>query len=289
MAYSHSVLNAIGAENVLRLSSSTFHNIGNVVTVAKLALENLRSLNSCEAVDFILNEILPATQSALEEGRLQSFFKDDPQGQHYFSALQELLQHQKSNLHEQEKQFAALDAKLKHIAEIVALQQRLTRNTGSRQIIGLQMIVDDALSMIAESLSRHNIKCVREYLKAPVVSVDSSMATQAIINVLKNAVEALDTSSDDDRQITLTVDSCIDNARHMAVCRVRDNGPGMDSDTINRVFDFGFTTKAKTRGGGIGLYYCRRMAEEFDGRIEIDADTGHGTTVSIFLPEEDAE
>ena len=65
---------------------------------------------------------------------------------------------------------------------------------------------------------------------------------------------------------------------------VRDNGPGFPGDMLSRAFEPYFTTKARGRGTGLGLFITRKIIEDHHGRIEISSRPGEGTTVEIRLP-----
>jgi signal transduction histidine kinase len=65
--------------------------------------------------------------------------------------------------------------------------------------------------------------------------------------------------------------------------RVRDSGHGIPADVLPRVFDLYFTTKEQ--GTGIGLPLVQRIAELHGGDVKVDSLEGHGTTVTLILPE----
>lgn len=69
-----------------------------------------------------------------------------------------------------------------------------------------------------------------------------------------------------------------------AAISVRDTGTGMDRETLGRVFEVFFTTKAQGKGTGLGLPTVQRIAENAGGRVGIDSAPGAGTTVTILLP-----
>ena len=64
--------------------------------------------------------------------------------------------------------------------------------------------------------------------------------------------------------------------------KIKDNGTGMDEETLKKAFDPYFTTKAK--GTGLGLSNVRRMVEEMKGKIELVSEFGEGTTAIIKFP-----
>lgn len=64
---------------------------------------------------------------------------------------------------------------------------------------------------------------------------------------------------------------------------VRDNGTGMDSETLAKIFE-PFVTKGKNKGTGLGLFVVRTIVEQYQGRISVESERGKGTTFKILLP-----
>lgn len=89
------------------------------------------------------------------------------------------------------------------------------------------------------------------------------------INIIKNAVEAL--SATDNPTIIIDIDA------DSRAIKIVDNGPGIASETISRIFDENFTTKKN--GAGKGLYFCKLLIEEFDGILSCSSCPGH----TVFL------
>jgi signal transduction histidine kinase len=114
----------------------------------------------------------------------------------------------------------------------------------------------------------------------PAVFVVSDHIVQVLMNLLINAADALE-----DKQAnapTIIVTSKVEGA--FVILDVADNGPGIASENIERVFDTHFTTKMPGRGSGLGLSLCRSLVERDGGTIAVDSVFGQGTTVVIKLP-----
>ena len=69
-----------------------------------------------------------------------------------------------------------------------------------------------------------------------------------------------------------------------ALLTVKDEGTGMDKETLGRVFDPFFTTKEVGRGNGLGLPSSYGIIKAHGGYIDIYSEKGHGTSVNIYLP-----
>jgi nitrogen-specific signal transduction histidine kinase len=77
-----------------------------------------------------------------------------------------------------------------------------------------------------------------------------------------------------------------ERAGEQYVCiRVRDNGPGIDPEDLDHIFDPFFTKRDVGEGMGLGLSICHRILESHEGRIEVESDPGHFTVFSVMVPQ----
>ena len=114
----------------------------------------------------------------------------------------------------------------------------------------------------------------------PALFVVSDHIVQVLMNLLINAADALEAQMD--RRPVIWVTSS--QSGLSVVVTVADNGPGIASQNLQRVFDPHFTTKPPGRGSGLGLSLCRSLIEQDGGTIAIDSEYGQGAKVRITLP-----
>jgi len=112
----------------------------------------------------------------------------------------------------------------------------------------------------------------------PGVVGDSQELTQAVLNLILNAVDAIP----EGRAGTVTVAARREDRR--VVLEVRDDGVGMDRETVRRCVDLFFSTKPEGQGTGLGLGIVQHIATDHGGTLAIDSAEGEGTTVRILLP-----
>ncbi|GFZ29487.1 hypothetical protein CSC2_00130 [Clostridium zeae] len=112
---------------------------------------------------------------------------------------------------------------------------------------------------------------------------DETQIKQVILNICKNAVEALEHVS----APKLFISTGLNEQSKEVYIKIEDNGKGMSEDTLKKVGTPFFTTK-KT-GTGLGLSACYEIINEHNGRIEIESKLGIGTTFSIIVPYLDEE
>ena len=122
-----------------------------------------------------------------------------------------------------------------------------------------------------------------------VASVDPDQIRQAVMNLVKNALEAVQSPRPDtttrggERSDPPKVEVRVERDRPGLVrIVVTDNGPGMSAETKQRIYTPYFTTKQS--GTGLGLAIVHRIVEEHEGTIQLDSELGVGTRFVIRLP-----
>ncbi len=126
---------------------------------------------------------------------------------------------------------------------------------------------------------------VETHLEAPRESViaeyDLQQIEQVLINLIQNAVQAMPQGGD----LYLSLDVEGDSV----VLRIRDTGTGIAPEHLSRVFDPFFTTKAEGQGIGLGLSVSYGIIARHGGRIEVESESGKGSTFTVILPREAPE
>lgn len=115
----------------------------------------------------------------------------------------------------------------------------------------------------------------------PSIWGDGSQLSQALINIVVNAQQALSTE-EGDRVITLSTTAI--PGRDVVEISVADTGPGVPPSVQNRIFEPFFTTKVEGKGTGLGLSYCVTVAESHGGTVRVDDTPAGGTIITLALP-----
>lgn len=110
----------------------------------------------------------------------------------------------------------------------------------------------------------------------PAAMVDRSLLNRVLVNLIKNALEAVE--QEDDKKVTLRT-GLVENK--VCLC-VEDNGPGFSEQQLAHLFEPYATTKPK--GSGLGLAIVKRIVDDHHGQIEVHNVTPHGAAISIMLP-----
>jgi len=138
----------------------------------------------------------------------------------------------------------------------------------------------EVLELIQAEARRQNVSLQVDLAQGTgLVRADKVQLQQVILNLVKNAVEAMQAVSDRPRE--LRISSQPQGARHLVVC-VEDNGTGLEEGKIDRVFTPFFTTKPE--GVGVGLSICRSIVEAHGGRITASHRQPCGSSFQFSLP-----
>ena len=143
-------------------------------------------------------------------------------------------------------------------------------------------IIDDSLGLIESSAKLANIRVVREIELFPgELMGDRVMLEQVLLNLLRNAVEAMSSGATGQDQRILTVRLTQSEDHHVQI-RVLDRGPGIPREIRENLFTPFFTTKSS--GMGMGLNICRSIVEFHRGRLWFEDNPEGGTVFIISLP-----
>lgn len=117
------------------------------------------------------------------------------------------------------------------------------------------------------------------------INCHKPMIEQALVNVLKNAVEAIREAKRKSGLIIIDLKSSGGSARREVRIDVTDNGCGIAAEDIPKVTTLYSTRSEAKPNSGIGLFIAKRVVRIHEGRIEIKSEVGKGTTVSLILPD----
>ncbi len=132
--------------------------------------------------------------------------------------------------------------------------------------------------VLAEQEAPEGVKVTCNCKKGTIVACDPERLRRVIINVYSNAVQALQEIESRKRFLRIR----LEEAGERASILFQDNGPGMDQDVLERIFEPMFSTK--NFGVGLGMPIVRNIMEEHNGGVEIESSYGKGTVVKLWLP-----
>jgi signal transduction histidine kinase len=159
------------------------------------------------------------------------------------------------------------------------MQQGLAKTFRVTEIVNVTDLVEDALRMNLSGLTRRGIEVIREFNDSPPVAVEKHQVLQILVNLVRNAEQACEALGDKEKKLTIRTTNR-DGRVRIAVC---DNGAGIPSENLTRIFSHGFTTKKD--GHGFGLHSSALAAKEMGGSLIVHSDgPGQGATFTLELP-----
>ena len=143
------------------------------------------------------------------------------------------------------------------------------------QMISLNDVVEKTLELLRPEIENRGVT-VKTKLAGNLTATpaDATQLQQVLVNLVKNAVQAMTTGG------TLTLQT--GEAGDGVWVSVADTGGGIPQEQINRIFEPFYTTKKK--GTGLGLMIVQRIVRAHNGRIELESNVGRGTTFRVWLP-----
>ncbi len=167
-------------------------------------------------------------------------------------------------------------------------------DTDRKQAFNLHEGIDSTILILRHRLKanayRPEIQVLMDYGNLPLVECFPGQLNQVFMNILANAIDALD-ESNQGRSFTdiesnpnrITIKTIL-VGEQVQIC-IADNGPGMPEEVRSRIFDHLYTTKTVGKGTGLGLAIAQQIIEEkHGGTIEVNSELGEGTTFIIEIP-----
>ncbi len=142
------------------------------------------------------------------------------------------------------------------------------------------------------SEDRPDIQVIRYYDKLPELECFIGQLNQVFMNLLANAIDALEESNVGRTYIEIEanpnqvfIQTTLTEDKNHILIRIKDNGVGMSADVQQKIFDYLFTTKSVGQGTGLGLSIARQIiVEKHGGSLEINSVLGQGSEFIIKLP-----
>jgi signal transduction histidine kinase len=142
--------------------------------------------------------------------------------------------------------------------------------------VNVPLLIAEVIALVEPDARRSGITCRAEAPSGlPELRADPALIRQALLNLALNGCQAMTEGG------RLTMGARVEKDRRLALT-VEDTGAGISADTLDRIFDLYYTTKAE--GSGIGLSIVYRIVQLHGGEIEVQSTEGRGTTFRLLLP-----
>jgi two-component system NtrC family sensor kinase len=145
------------------------------------------------------------------------------------------------------------------------------------QAVDVHQVIETMTLLMEKEAGKNNINILRQYdPDLPLVYSDAPQLRQVILNLLNNALQAIEKDG-----TIFIITSRGDDAINIAV---KDTGRGIPPEHLEKVLDPFFTTKPPGKGTGLGLSICHGIIHRLGGQIAVASTVGQGTTVTVTLP-----
>jgi len=260
-----------------QVAAGVLHNVGNVLNSINVSTDVLQRRVQSSAVTS-LERLVQLLQS--QGDQLPQFLRDDPRGKQIPDFLEKVtaaLQHERRDL---EHECQEILDNVEHIKEVINLHQSMAKSKTVAQPLDPEDLIRQALGAIRESLEKHGVQWETHVMDpVPTILSDKQRILQILINLVTNAKDSVISSRVEEPKIRIAVEFRDDHVQFS----VQDNGIGIPAGDLEKIFQFGFTTKK--HGNGFGLHYSANCAEEIEGTLTAASPgPGQGATFVLAIP-----
>lgn len=145
--------------------------------------------------------------------------------------------------------------------------------------VDINQLIDDTINFINLQKKPDNVEIIKEFgSDIPIVKIDVERIREAIINIIINALDAINEKG------RITIKTSVDHKKQRINISISDTGTGIPPEIMGHIFEPFFTTKPVGKGTGLGLSVTYGIIKQHNGDISVDSKLGEGTTFTISLP-----
>jgi signal transduction histidine kinase len=160
-----------------------------------------------------------------------------------------------------------------------AIRALFRKGDQGRQRIDVNVIIGEVLQSLLGELKSHGVETRSELAELPPIDGNRGQLREVIFNLVYNALEAMDTTTDQSRVLRVTT---VLRGRDAIAVTVEDSGPGIAPQKLDSIFTAFLTTKS--HGMGLGLAICRMIVEQHGGQLTASSDGKSGALFQFVLP-----
>jgi predicted ATPase/signal transduction histidine kinase len=188
-----------------------------------------------------------------------------------------------------QKLITSMKAGTSRIRQIVLSLRNFSRlDEADMKPVDLNEGLESTLLVLQYRLNSKQLRITlnKDYGELPKVTCYASQINQVFMNILNNAIDALEEERGrrkEGTEPTLCIRTGV-TADHRVTIWIADNGSGMSEEVQQRLFDPFFTTKPIGKGTGLGLSVCYAIVKKHNGQLEVTSEVGQGTEFAISIP-----
>ncbi len=273
------LMQATNKAEIADVVSTVLHNVGNVLTSVMVAANVVESVVQQSSVSLVsrMAELLRTHQEDLG-----TYLTEDQKGKRIPPSLEKLGAHLVEEQQSVLKEMQALIKNLRHMKHIIASHQTMAKAVEQREQIALVDALSHAIEMSFQPGDEKWLAIRHEYQEVPTVLVDPHQFLQILVNLLRNAKQAMQQQPQDYHELFLSV-GYRGNDKASVVMTIQDSGVGIAPEHLSKMFTRGFTTKKD--GNGIGLHSAVAAIHNMGGAMHVQSEgVGKGTIFTLILP-----
>jgi two-component system sensor kinase FixL len=199
----------------------------------------------------------------------------------YAQACQRLIRHPEPDLEDVTTALEQINAQALRAGEVIRRLRNFVKNREvKREPVNCARLLDDLRTLAETDARLHNIRLRLDcHEPLPTVYADPIQLQQVILNLVRNAIDAMADAPEDRREVVLMTRAADDGEVEVTVA---DHGTGLAPEATEHLFNPFFTTKAS--GTGLGLAISRELASLLGGEIRLTSVPGQGSTFTLYLP-----
>ncbi len=257
------------------IATGVLHDVGNILNSINVSCElMIKSLQ-----ESTLDAMLKVNELVLRQKDFADFVANNPKGQkmpEIYRQLGDRLGKERTGIL---KEAENLKSKIQIIKEVISTQQTYAKTGLFEEDTRIEALIEDALAILKSTIEQDDIQVEKAFKQVPSVRVQKSKFVHIVLNIIKNARDALVNVTDRQRKIRVDI---FEDGNFVSV-RITDNGEGITQDDLSKIFTHGFTTKLS--GHGFGLHSCANLMTEMGGKIQVNSPgKGQGATFTLTLP-----
>jgi signal transduction histidine kinase len=260
-------------------ASTVLHNVGNVITSLNVAVNVVHELVNQSSV-ILVHRIAELLKGHDEDWG--TFLTQDSKGKRIPPALVKLGSHLIEEQQTVLKEIEGLVRNIDHVRQIIFLHQTMAKSHGMGESLSVVELLDQAVKLSFQPGDEKWIRIQQDYQDVPAVLIDRHQFLQILVNLLRNAKQAMQLQGGSNHILTIRVEGRSEDGLSV-VMTIRDTGIGIAPEHLARMFTRGFTTKQD--GNGIGLHSSMATIHSMGGSLQAHSDgVGTGATFTLILP-----
>ena len=261
------------------VASTVLHNVGNVLNSVNVAANVVQELVNHSSV-MLINRMAELLKG--HEKDMATFLTLDPKGKRIPPALMKLGCHLIDEQQAILKEINGLVRNIDHVKQIISSHQSMAKSPGRAERLLVKDLLDQAVELSIHPDDTKWLTIHRQYQDVPCVLVDKHQLLQILVNLLRNAKQAMQQQVDVSHNLILRVEPG-NQAPSSVVMTIQDTGIGIAPEHLVRMFTRGFTTKKD--GNGIGLHSSLLTIQNMGGSLHVHSDgLGMGAIFTLTFP-----